>query len=77
MDLTTALYAADSKNIIQDPVFGVKASLVRDFKWATELPEIAKDFGDLHSTLEKSKWNIKDGIWVLENDFVLLSTEQT
>jgi len=75
VDLTTALYASDSRNITTDPVFGVKASLVRDFRWMKELPEKAKEFYDLRSTFEKTTWNIQVGIWVLEYDFVLLEND--
>ncbi|KAF2095113.1 aromatic compound dioxygenase [Rhizodiscina lignyota] len=71
IDLTTALYSRDSKNVATDPVFGVKKSLIKDFQWSEELPAVAKGY-NLESSLQRMNVQNRKGLWVLEHDFVLL-----
>ncbi|KIW53102.1 hypothetical protein PV05_08698 [Exophiala xenobiotica] len=71
IDLTTALYAADSAHITTDPVFGVKASLVKEFQRFDKLPEKALDY-DLRYSPAQQDQVAKEGIWSLEHDFILV-----
>ncbi|KIW10349.1 hypothetical protein PV08_11311 [Exophiala spinifera] len=71
LDLTTALYSAESEHITTDPVFGVKTSLVKQFKKLDRLPDRARAY-DLRSSLTDPETVAMNGLWSLEHDFVLL-----
>ncbi|KAB5578070.1 Intradiol ring-cleavage dioxygenase [Coniochaeta sp. 2T2.1] len=70
VDVTTALYSKDSPHIAEDPVFGVKKSLIKTIKWVDD-PSSWIDEYKLKSSLEHMRWHGK-GLWVLEHDFVLV-----
>ncbi|KAK7890689.1 hypothetical protein LTR67_007898 [Exophiala xenobiotica] len=75
IDLTTALYASDSAHITTDPVFGVKASLVKEFQRFEKLSTLPKkvlDYNDLRYSPAQQDQVAKKGIWSLEHDFVLV-----
>ncbi|KAG5772889.1 hypothetical protein H9Q72_001068 [Fusarium xylarioides] len=68
--LTTALYSDQSQYISDDPVFGVKESLIKNFEWNSVPTSLINNYS-LKPSLEQMKWNGK-GLWVLHHDFVLL-----
>ncbi|KAK5464878.1 hypothetical protein LTS15_001441 [Exophiala xenobiotica] len=73
INLTTALYASDSAHITTDPVFGVKASLVKEFRRFEKLPEeVMRDYNGLRYSPAQQDQVAKKGIWSLEHDFVLV-----
>ncbi|KAJ5692636.1 hypothetical protein N7462_002059, partial [Penicillium macrosclerotiorum] len=68
--LVTALYSCDSDFVESDTVFGVKKSLIVEYKWSEDLElarehklvPIVKNIGNREST----------GFWLLDRDFVLV-----
>jgi len=60
--LVTALYTKDDKFVTSDTVFGVKSSLMVDYKW-TEDVEMAKKY---------KITNPEKGFWLLEYDFKIM-----
>lgn len=67
--LTTALYSRASSHIATDPVFGVKTSLIQDFKWQ-ENKALADAYGITMLSKDVEGKN-SHGFWLLEYDFVL------
>ncbi|KAK5991518.1 Catechol 1,2-dioxygenase [Cladobotryum mycophilum] len=70
VNLTTALYDADSEHIANDPVFGTKKSLVKTVNWSADPKALIEEY-KLQSALGEMSWDGK-GLWVIEHDFVLL-----
>ncbi|KAJ5998563.1 hypothetical protein N7451_006373 [Penicillium sp. IBT 35674x] len=68
--LITALYSRDSNFVESDTVFGVKKSLIVDYKWSEDL-EIAKQHNlvPMKRTIDGKE---SMGFWLLEQDFVLV-----
>lgn len=72
-NLITALYTKDSKYIESDTVFGVKSSLLVEYKF-TEDAQLAKRYG--LKTFKRTVDGLdKEGFWLLEFDFVLTEKE--
>lgn len=70
--LITALYSRDSKFVDSDTVFGVKKSLIVDYKWSEDL-ELAKQH-NLIPMVKTIDGRESKGFWLLERDFVMVKT---
>ncbi|BCS25485.1 uncharacterized protein APUU_50196A [Aspergillus puulaauensis] len=70
--LITALYSSDSKFVDSDTVFGVKKSLIVDYKWSEDL-ELAKQH-NLIPMVKTIDGRESKGFWLLERDFVMVKT---
>jgi len=72
-NLITALYSRDSKYIESDTVFGVKSSLMVDYKWCED-EALAEKYGvkTFKKTIDGQE---REGYWLLEFDFVLTEKE--
>ena len=68
--LITALYSRDSNFVESDTVFGVKKSLIVDYKWSEDL-ELAKNhnLAPMERIIDGHK---SMGFWLLDQDFVLV-----
>ena len=69
--LTTALYSRSSRHITDDPVFGVKQSLIKPFKWTEDLADSEEVKVEPQKRVDE-KGNKSEGFWILEHDFVLV-----
>lgn len=72
--LTTALYSSVSPHIANDPVFGVKESLIKEFAWVED-EELGKKY---KTTLfgRNVEGEEKIGFWLLEHKFFLVKCHQ-
>ncbi|KAF4759793.1 hypothetical protein N7455_002435 [Penicillium solitum] len=68
--LITALYSRDSKFVDSDTVFGVKKSLIVDYKWSEDL-ELAKQH-NLIPMVKTIDGRESKGFWLLDRDFVIV-----
>lgn len=68
--LITALYSSDSEYVESDTVFGVKKSLVVEYKWSEDLG-LAREHNLI--PMEREVDGRKSmGFWLLDRDFVLV-----
>ena len=74
VDLTTALYMSHSQHIANDPVFGVKKTLVKRCEWTEDPTTIINEY-HLEEALRQMKWD-GGGVWTLNHEFVLLPNDK-
>ena len=70
MKLTTALYSVDSMHIANDPVFGVKKSLIKKFDWSEDVA-LAQDYDISVIEKEAAAGGKTRGFWILQHEFIL------
>lgn len=68
--LITALYSRDSKFVESDTVFGVKKSLIVDYRWCKDM-ELAEKH-NVEPVLKTIDGQESQGFWLLERDFILV-----
>jgi hypothetical protein len=72
--LNTALYDNTSPRLFNDPVFGTKTSLVKEFKWIENQVEAAKY--NTRTFQRNVDEKLSEGYWLLEHDFILAEKQQ-